>query len=116
MLVGIIIGIVMWQMVVGIALMLDYEYEWWIAPIFNLGLWLVERMVEIISNIREYQFWFYLFKCGIHPWKKLSLAELKNKLTVKQQKTLVSKIKNPKVQNKFKLVFFGVKNELGVDK
>lgn len=109
MLVGIIIGIVAWQVMVGTALMLNREYEWWVTPIFDLGLWLVGLMVEIISNIREYQFWFYLFKCGIHPWKKLSLAELKNKLTVKQQKTLVSKIKNPKVQDKFKLVFFGVK-------
>lgn len=108
MLVGIIIGIVVWQIVVGIAQEVDCAYEWWVAPIFELGYWLVERMVEIILNIREYKFWFYLFKHGIHPWKKLSLSELKNKLTIEQQKTLVSKIKNPKVQNQFKLVFFGV--------
>lgn len=109
MLVGIIIGIVVWQMVVGIAQECDYAYEWWLAPIFELGYWLIQRIAEIVLNIREYKFWFYLFKHGIYPWKKLSLAELKNKLTVEQQETLISKIKNPKVQNQFKLVFFGVK-------
>lgn len=109
MLVGIIIGIVTWQMVVGIAQMSDCASEWWVAPIFELGVWLVERLTEIILNIREYKFWFYLFKLGIHPWKKLSLTELKNKLTIEQQEILVNKIKNPQIQNQFKLVFFGVK-------
>ena len=109
MLVGIVIGIVVWQIVVGIAQESDCAYEWWVAPVFELGYWLVECIVKIVLNIREYRFWLYLFKRGIYPWKKLSLAELKNKLTIEEQKTLVSKIKNPKVQNQLKLVFFGVK-------
>lgn len=40
MLVGIVIGVLGWQMVVGIAQECDCAYEWWLAPIFELGYWL----------------------------------------------------------------------------
>lgn len=71
MLVGIIIGIVVWQMVVGIVEIADlfWDETWVICPLFNILLWGVKQLLDALLWVRNYRVYIFLISLGINPWR-----------------------------------------------
>ena len=76
MLVGIIIGIVSWQMVVGIAQWKECSEQWWVAPIPAALIGLVYCLLQAASALANIRVWLYVIRIGINPFRmKASMVE-----------------------------------------
>ena len=89
MLVGIIIGIVVWQIVVGIIEWVDpfWDETWIICPLFNILIWGVEQLINILTLVRNYRVYIFLISLGINPWRA-KLSDLQA-LTLEQKEKIV---------------------------
>lgn len=91
MLVGIIIGIVVWQIVVGIVEMVDpfWDETWVICPLFNILLVIVEHVIIFFRALGNYKAYLYLFSIGKNPFR-MKVSDLQN-LTLEQKEELVKR-------------------------
>ena len=91
MLVGIIIGIVVWQIVVGIVEIADpfWDRTWVICPLFNILLVLVEHVIMFFQALGNYKAYLYLFSIGKNPFR-MKVSDLQN-LTLEQKEELVKR-------------------------
>lgn len=89
MLVGIIIGIVVWQMVVGIVEIADpfWDETWVVCPLFNILLVIVEHVIMFFQALGNYRAYLYLFSIGKNPFR-MKVSDLQN-LTLEQKEELV---------------------------
>ena len=71
MLVGIIIGILGWQMVVGALEMIDpwWDKTWVTCPCFNILIYSLEKILDTFSIICSYRAYIFLFSLGKNPFK-----------------------------------------------
>lgn len=67
MLLGIIIGICIWQLVVGIAQFFDFDEDWVVCPLFCILLVVVQFALELISAIQNWRV------CVSHQFKNQSI-------------------------------------------
>ena len=89
MLLGIIIGICIWQLVVGIAQFVDFDEDWVKCPLFCILLAAVTFLIELMYAIQNWRAYVYLISLKINPfWMKLSALRV---LTEEQQKELLSR-------------------------
>lgn len=93
MLVGIIIGIVVWQMIVGIVEITDpfWDRTWVICPLFNILLVLIENVIMFFQALGNYKAYLYLFSIGKNPFR-MKVSDLQN-LTLEQKEELVKRSK-----------------------
>ena len=91
MLLGIIIGICIWQLVVGIVKFIDpcFDEIWIICPLFNVLLALGERVIWFFQALGNYKAYLYLFSIGKNPFC-MKVSDLQN-LTVEQKEELVKR-------------------------
>lgn len=89
MLLGIIIGICIWQLVVGVAQFFDFDEDWVMCPLFCILLVVVQFVLELISAIQNWRVYVYLISLKINPfWLRMSRLRA---LTEEQQKELLSR-------------------------
>lgn len=103
MLVGIIIGIVVWQIVVGIVEITDpfWDRTWVICPLFNILLWGVKQLLDMLTWIHNCRVYIFLISLGINPWRT-KLGDLQA-LTLEQKEKIVERARG---KFKTKLAFF----------
>ena len=102
MLLGIIIGICIWQLVIGIAQFVDFDEDWVKCPLFCILLALVSFLINLIHAIQNWRAYVYLISLKINPfWMKLSALRV---LTEEQQKELLSRCRG-KYYNSLKIFF-----------
>ena len=89
MLVGIIIGIVVWQIVVGIVEIAEpsCDESWITCPLFNILLLGVEQLINVLTWVRNYRVYIFLMSLGINPWKAKT-SDLQA-LTLEQKEKIV---------------------------
>lgn len=102
MLLGIIIGICIWQLVVGFAQFFDFDEDWVMCPLFCILLVVVKVMLDLISIIQNWRVYMYLISLKINPFG-LKMSRLRE-LTEKQQKELLSRCRG-KYYNSLKIFF-----------
>lgn len=68
MLLGIIIGIVIWQLVVGVAQWTENSEQWWVAPVPCLLLAIVAGFLSFCGGLQNIKAYIYLVKHGINPF------------------------------------------------
>ncbi len=106
MLLGIIIGICIWQLVVGVAQFFNLDKDWITCPLFCILLVVVEFVLELISAIQNWRVYVYLINLKINPfWLRMSRLRV---LTEEQQNELLSRSRG-KYYNS--LSFFFKKNK-----
>ena len=89
MLLGIIIGICIWQLVVGVAQFFNLDKDWITCPLFCILLVVVEFALELISAIQNWRVYVYLISLKINPfWLRMSRLRV---LTEEQQNELLSR-------------------------
>ena len=102
MLVGIIIGIVSWQMVVGIAQWKECSEQWWVAPIPAALTGLVYCLLQAASMLANIRVWFYIMRIGINPFRmKVSIVKQFNL----EQREEILKRANGRYKEAFKRLF-----------
>ena len=102
MLLGIIIGICIWQLVVGFAQFFNFDEDWVICPLFCILLVVVTFTLSLISAIQNWRVYVYLISLKINPfWMKMSRLKV---LTEEQQKELLSRCRG-KYYNSLKIFF-----------
>lgn len=91
MLLGIIIGICIWQLVVGVVAFIDpcLDETWITCPLFNVLLALVERVIMFFQALGNYKAYLYLFSIGKNPFC-MKVSDLQN-LTLEQKEELVKR-------------------------
>lgn len=91
MLLGIIIGICIWQLVVGIIVFIDPRFDetWITCPLFNVLLGLAERVLLFFQALGNYKAYLYLFSIGKNPFR-MKVSDLRN-LTLEQKEELVKR-------------------------
>lgn len=102
MLLGIIVGICIWQLVVGFAQFFDFDEDWVKCPVFCILLLIVQFALELVSAIQNWRVYTYLISLKINPfWLRMSGLRA---LTEEQQKELLSRSRG-KYYNSLKLFF-----------
>ena len=102
MLVGIIIGIISWQMVVSIAQWKGYSEQWWVAPIPAALTGLVYCLLQAASALANLRVWLYIMRIGINPFRmKVSIVKQFNL----EQREEILKRANGKYKEAFKRLF-----------
>lgn len=91
MLVGIIIGIAVWQIVVGIVEIAEpsCDESWITCPLFNILLVIVEHVIMFFQALGNYKAYLYLFSIGKNPFR-MKVSDLQN-LTLEQKEELVNR-------------------------
>ena len=91
MLLGIIIGICIWQLVVGVVAFIDpcFDTSWITCPLFNVLLALAERVLFFFQALGNYKAYLYLFSIGKNPFC-MRVSDLQN-LTLEQKEELVKR-------------------------
>ena len=97
MILGIVIGVVIWQVVVFVLQWLDMEDTYWCCPIPFLGLLLVEFIALCWEGLVNLRVWFYCISLGKNPFKT-TIAEF-CEMPLEQRKKIVS-LAHPKYRNK----------------
>ena len=105
MLVGIIIGIVVWQMVVGIVEVADpfWDETWVVCPLFNILLWGIEQLINALTWVRNYKVYIFLISLRINPWRT-KISDLQA-LTLEQKEELVERARG-KFKTNLEFFFF----------
>lgn len=102
MLVGIIIGIVSWQMVVGIAQWKECSEQWWVAPIPAALTGLVYCLLQAASALANIRVWLYVMRIGINPFRmKVSVVE---RINLEQREEMLKRA-NGRYKQAFKRLF-----------
>ena len=102
MLLGIIIGICIWQLVVGIAQFAGFDENWVKCPLFCFLLTLASFLVNLMYAIQNWRAYVYLMSLKINPfWMKMSTLRI---LTEEQQKELLNLCRG-KYYDSLKLIF-----------
>lgn len=102
MILGIIIGLVIWQIVIFVLQWLQMEDGWWSCPVPYLGLLIFEGIIYVIEFFKDLPLYGLLIKWGYNPFKT-SITELKG-LTEEQKKLMVEKA-CPRTKNALKRLF-----------
>ena len=91
MLLGIIIGICIWQLVVGVVVFIDpcFDETWITCPLFNVLLGLAESVILFFQALGNYKAYLYLFSIGKNPFR-MKVSDLRN-LTLEQKEELVNR-------------------------
>ena len=103
MILGIIIGILIWQVVVCILHLLDMEDSPLTTPIPFFCMWLVVKISDFCIRIQNIQAYCYLLKIGINPFK-LKISTLLA-LTEEQKETLLKKTKHEQTRKNLTNLF-----------
>lgn len=102
MLVGIIIGIVSWQMVVGIAQWKECSEQWWVAPIPAALIGLVYCLLQAASALANIRVWLYVIRIGINPFR-MKVAIVKQ-INLEQREEILKRA-NGRYKQAFKRLF-----------
>ena len=100
MILGIVIGLVIWQVVIFVLLWLQMEDTPWSCPIPYLCLLLVEFIILLWEGVLDIKVMIYYISIGKNPFKT-SIKEL-NELPLEQKKKLVS-LAPKKYKNKLEI-------------
>ena len=100
MILGIVIGLVIWQVVIFVLQWLQMEDTPWSCPIPYLCLLLVEFIILCWEGCVNLRAIIYFASLGKNPFKT-SIKEL-NELPIEQKKKLVS-FTHPKYRNKLEI-------------
>lgn len=73
---GIIIGLVVWQIVVMAMEELDVYYDWWKFPIPYFAVTVFLSVVYFFNTLLDIRAYWFLWRIGINPFKT-SVTELK---------------------------------------
>ena len=106
MLLGIIIGICIWQLVVGVAQFFNFDDDWVKCPLFCILLAVATLTLELISAIQNWRVYAYLISLKINPFH-LKMGNLRT-LTEEQQDELLSRCRG-KYYNSLSFFFKGKK-------
>lgn len=88
MLLGIIIGICIWQLVVGFAQFSGFDENWIKCPLFCLLWTIIAFLIAVPSALLNWKAYLYLFSLKINPfWMKLSVLDT---LSDEQKRKLLS--------------------------
>ena len=89
MILGIVIGIVIWQFVLFVVQRCEIENVWWSVPIPYLFLLMFKGIISIIDFFKNLPLYLMMIKWGYNPFKT-SVAELQS-LTDEQKKQMIEK-------------------------
>lgn len=92
MLLGVIIGICIWQLVIGFAQFFnpDEDMSWMTCPVFCILLATFEWMIAFAAAVPNAKLYFYLWRdCGISPFSKMTISKLTQLLTHEQKQKAV---------------------------
>lgn len=103
MLVGIIIGLIVWQIVVFILHCLDMEDSWLITPIPYLICKLGEIICIFCLNLLDIQAYIYLISLGKNPFR-MKITDLLG-LNEEQREKLISKTKGKRAKRNITNLF-----------
>ena len=103
MLVGIVIGLVAWQIVVFILHCLDMEDSWLTTPIPYLFLKLAEMIYNFCVNLLDFQAYIYLMTLGKNPFR-MKVSELLE-LNEEQREKIIAKTVVKKAKRNLKNLF-----------
>ena len=101
MFLGIVIGLVIWQVVIFVLQWLDMEDTYWCCPIPYLVLLLVEFIGLCWEGLVNLRVWFYCTTLGKNPFKT-SIAEF-CEMPLEQRKKIVS-LAHKKYRNKLEIM------------
>ena len=97
MILGIVIGLVIWQVVIFVLQWLQMEDTPWSCPIPYLGLLLVEFIILCWEGCVNLRVWLYCASLGKNPFKT-SIAEF-CEMPLEQREKIVE-LAHPKYRNK----------------
>ena len=97
MILGIVIGLVIWQVVIFVLQWLDMEDTYWCCPIPYLGVLLVEFIILCWEGLVNLRVWFYCASLGKNPFKT-TIAEF-CEMSLEQREKIVE-LAHPKYRNK----------------
>ena len=100
MILGIIIGLVIWQFVIFVLNRLHMEDTSWACPVPYLCLLIVEFIILCWEGCVNLRAMIYFASLGKNPFK-ISIKEL-NEMPIEQKKKLVS-LTHPKYRNKLEI-------------
>lgn len=103
MLLGIIIGLVAWQIVVFILHCLDMEDSWLTVPVPYLIYKLGEMIYTFFLNLLDIQAYIYLITIGKNPFH-MKITDLLG-LNEEQRKKLIAKTKGKRAKRNIKKLF-----------
>jgi hypothetical protein len=103
MLLGIIIGLVAWQIVVFVLHCLDMEDSWLTTPIPFFVYKLVEMIYTFFLNLLDIQAYIYLITLGKNPFR-MKICDLLS-LNEEQREKLITKTKGKRAKRNIKNLF-----------
>lgn len=89
MILGIVIGMVVWQIVIFVLQLCKIEDGWWSIPIPHLFLLLLKCIIVMIDFFKDLPLYLMLMKWGHNPFR-ISVTKLKN-LTDEQKNQMIEK-------------------------
>lgn len=89
MILGIVIGLVVWQIVIFALQWLEMEDSWVSCPVPYLGLLLIKGIIYMIDFFKDLPLYWMIMKWGYNPFKT-SVAELQS-LTDEQKNQMIEK-------------------------
>ena len=102
MILGIVIGLVIWQVVIFVLQWLQMEDTPWSCPIPYLGLLLVEFIIFLWEGVLDIKVMIYYISIGKNPFKT-SIKEL-HSLTDEQKKKMIE-LSHPKHRKSLEKAF-----------
>lgn len=89
MILGIVIGIVIWQFVIFVLQRCEMEDGWWSVPIPYLFLLIFEGILYIVYFFKDFPLYWMIIKWGYNPFK-VSVVKLQS-LTDEQKSQMIEK-------------------------
>lgn len=89
MILGIVIGMIIWQFTVFVFQQCEIEDNWWAAPIPYLFLLMFKGIIHIINFFKDLRLYWLIMKWKYNPFK-ISVAKLQS-LTDEQKNQMIEK-------------------------